>query len=117
MKLQLIHDFELEVEEQTYTATFKDLTKKQIKAIDKLSPTAELKELKKLQRTKGDEDRIEELLEIIESFSTEDIYKKRLELSIEGDDKKAIMAIGEIYSYSRVFETIVEDISKRKSGN
>ena len=120
MKLQLIHDFELEVDGTTYSGQFKDLTKKQIKTIDKLSPTKELKQLKKLQRqeeTPSVLNEMDAILEVIEEYDTEDIYKKRLELSITGDDKKYILGVGEQYGYSRVFDTIIEDIAERKSGN
>ena len=50
MKLKLEHEFELEVADKKYNGIFTDLTKKQVKSLDTLAPTKELKELKLLQR-------------------------------------------------------------------
>jgi len=115
MKLKLEHEFELTVSETTYKGLLRDLTKKEVKSINKLSPRAEIKELKKIEdRTSK---RAIELEDIIDNFDTENIYQKRLSLSIMGDDKDAIMAVGEEYGYNRVFDTIIEDIAQRREGN
>ena len=126
MKLKLEHEFELTVGEDTFKGLFVDLTKKETKKLDEYSPTDELKKASKLQRKikvaneKNKpklENELDELIDIIDSYDTEKLYLERLTLSIKGDDKDAILAIGEQYGYSRVFDTIIEDIAERKEGN
>ena len=56
-------------------------------------------------------------MDAIEEYDPENIYEARLELSIIGDDKDDIMAIGGEYGYKRVFDTIMEDLAERKTGN
>ena len=117
MQLKLIHDFELEVGEKMYSGTLRDLTKKEVKQIEKLSPTKELKQLKKLEREEGDIDEINRLIDIVEGYDTEKVYKARLDMSLEGKHKDDILQVGEVYGYSRVYQTIIEDIAERKEGN
>ncbi len=144
MKLRIQYDFSLEVGDDKYTGTFTDLTKKQIKEVDKLSPkkaledagkinakiarlnakidnAKELQEYKKVDTyyAKLDtlEGKLEPLLGSIEAFSIEYVYKARLELSIGGDDKEKILEIADEYGYKRVFETIMKDIADKTEGN
>ena len=87
MKLQLKEYFELEYEEETYTGTLQNVTRKQTKQLEKKH----------------------------KSNSTEEdaIFKERLDMSLESDDKAKIMAIGEEYNYKIIFETIIKDIQER----
>ncbi len=118
MKLKLLHDFELEVGNDKYTGTLKDLTKGEIKKIEKLTPTKELKELKKLQRKpEKNADRINELLDIIDDFDVDEVFKARLEKSIDSQFREQILVVGASYGYQRVFDTIMEDIADKKEGN
>jgi len=126
MKLKLEHEFELTVGDDTFKGLFVDLTKKETKKLDKYSPTDELKKATKLQRkikVASDKDKaileneLDELLEAIDAYDTEELYKQRLILSLKGDDKDAVLAVGERYGYNRVFDTIIEDISERKAKN
>ncbi len=144
MKLKLQYDFTLEVGEDTYTGTFTDLTKKQVKEVDKLSPKKALKEANKITpkiarlndkidnaeqledykkvaayHTKLDalEAKLEPLMNEVDTFDIEDVYKARLQLSIGGDDKAKVLEVGEEYGYKRVFETIMKDIADKTEGN
>jgi len=90
-KLTFKQDFTLEVGDETFAGTFKELTRKENKKFkDKYS---------------GKEDIDEDIL-----------FKDRLAISVSGDDKKAIMAIGEEYNYKAVFETIIKDIREKQEG-
>jgi hypothetical protein len=123
MKLQIAYEFELEVGDDKYTGTFIDPTKKQLKEIDKLAPTKELKELEKVERKlshKADPSmwaRREELLDIVDGFDSDDLFKERLAISVKSEDFDAIMKVGEDYGYKRVFDTIIKDIAERREGN
>jgi len=144
MKLNITEPFELTVGEDTYEGEFAELTKKQSKSIDKDTPKDTIKEnnkvAKKIERIERKienaknlddsklikslysqldklEDIQESLLDKIESYSIEDMYKQRMTLSLSGDDKDAIMTLGETYGYQKVFDTIIRDIRERNAGN
>ncbi len=144
MKLKLEFDFDLEVGEDTYSGTFTDLTKKQIKEIDKMTPAKALKESSKINtkikrleekianarelsnHNKIDEyyaklelleDKLLPLMNEVDTFDLDNVFKRRLELSIGGDDKAEVLKVGEEYGYQRVFNTIMEDIAKSTKGN
>jgi len=91
MKLQFKHPFIIEYEDKDYNGEFADLTRKQVKQFEK--------------QYKGKE------------VTDDEIIKERLLLSISGDDKDAIMAIGETYNYQSIFDTIIQDIGERKAKN
>lgn len=92
MKLQFKDDFTIEHEDNTFSGTFLQLTRNQIKTFDK--------------KYKGKE-----------SDESDTIFKERLNLSIMSDDKNAIMALGEEYNYKIIFETILKDIADKKQKN
>ncbi len=92
MKLQFSDEFTLEYEEKTLSGSFLELTRKQIKAFNK--------------KYKDNED-----------VDSDALFKVRLELSIVGDYKAEIMAIGEEFNYKIIFETIIKDIVDKKAGN
>ncbi len=92
MKLQFSDEFTLEYEEKTLSGSFLELTRKQIKAFNK--------------KYKDNED-----------VDSDALFKERLELSIVGDYKAEIMAIGEEFNYKIIFETIIKDIVDKKAGN
>lgn len=140
MKLILKEPFTLEVGEDTYSGELVSLTKKQLAKINKISPNKDIKEVQKLSKRvesireqypflKEDEKlnnllfiedieaKIEALNGIIEAFDIEDIYKERMNISIMGEDKKALMELGEMYGYKKVFSTILEDIKERNEKN
>jgi len=127
MKLQLQQEFELEIFDKIYTGIFKDLTRKQQKEIDDLLPDAEVRKLNKLNRklriaqTEEDkvklEEDIEKVQEALAKKDTDNFYKKRLELSIFGDDKKDIMRFGDEYNYKMIYEAIRQDIAERREKN
>jgi len=144
MKLRLQYDFTLEVGEDTYSGTFIDLTKKQIKEIDSLSPKKALKEANKITAkvtrlnakidnakeldepkkiagyyTKLDalEAKLEPLMDEVDSYDIEEVYKVRIQLSIGGGDKEKVLEVGEEYGYQRVFDTIMKDIAEKSEGN
>jgi len=144
MKLVFIEEFELEVGEESYKGTLRDLTKKerkdnekkQKKALDLIKKSDKLvKEINSLNSRKEIKEKLNEwseceklLLEVDEKHNeleetnsqlenknfNEDVFKDRLELSLGGDDKKTIMEIGEEYGYQKVFETIQKDIMEKK---
>lgn len=89
-KLTFKDSFELEYEDKEYAGEFSDLTRKQIKDFDK----------KYKDETDSDK-----------------VFKARLDISVSGDDKKAIMAIGETYNYKIIFDTIIKDIGDKKAKN
>ncbi len=147
MKLQIKDEFTLEVGEDTYQATLCDLTKEQEMLFDKMfskqkSLTKELGKLfKKISRVErkisiaeqsdswDEVKKLEGVLDVLLSQSAELadkendntaielMYKKRMEVSIEGDDKEALIKIGETYGYARVFETILQDIRETREKN
>ena len=90
MKLTFKDEFSIEYEKLTLNGTFTNLNRKEIKAFE--------------AKHKGSED-------------SDDMFKERLEMSIESDDKGAIMAIGEEYNYKIIFQTIIKDIADKKAGN
>ena len=92
MKLTFKDDFTIEHEDNSYSGVFSELTRKQVKAFNKKYK---------------DKENIED----------DAVFKERLELSIVSDDKEAIMALGELYSYKPVFDTIIRDIGERKAKN
>ena len=87
MKLQLKEPFELEYNDDIYTGTLQNVTRKQTKILEK----------------KHKKDDLED----------DAIFKARLEMSLDSDDKDKIMAIGEEYNYKIIFETILRDIEER----
>jgi len=90
MKITFKEEFELEYEDKKYNGFFLELTRKQIKKFEK---------------------------DFKDSKDGDMLFKQRLMLSIESDDKDAIMAIGDEYNYKIIFDTIIKDISERKTGN
>ncbi len=88
MKLILEDDFTLEYNDEVLKGTLKNVTRKQTKALEK-----------KFKDNKDDDDAI---------------FKERLEMSLFGDDKDKIMAIGEEYNYKIIFETIIKDIAEKR---
>lgn len=137
MKLKLNESFTLEVGDEILKGALVSLTKKQLKTINKLSPTKQIKQaqrlskhidrLKSIAEVKADidylvdiqvnEEELEALNDEIESHDIEDIYKERMNISITGEDKKRIMEIGEMYGYKKVFNTILEDIEEQNEKN
>jgi hypothetical protein len=137
--------FTLEVGEETYTGTLNDLSKSQKTEFEKISKKVkgETESLQKilLQIEKVDRrifileklDKWDEILELekekevlIEEQSKlistlndgkgmDDIFKKRLELSLDSDDKDKILAAGKEYGYQNVFNTILQDIEDNKA--
>ena len=91
MKLTFKHDFTIETDDRDYKGTFADLTRKQIKAFEKKFKDSKL--------------------------SDDELIKERLILSVEGDDKEEILALGETYNYKSIFDTIIQDINERKAKN
>ena len=90
-KLTFKKPFTLEVEGDTYTGTFKDMTRKENNAFKH-----------KFMGTDVDSD---------------EVFKERLLLSLEGEDVGHIMAIGDKYNYQIVFETIIKDINETSAKN
>lgn len=88
MKLILEDDFTIEYNDEVLKGTLKNVTRKQTKALEK-----------KFKDSKDDDDAI---------------FKERLEMSLFGDDKDKIMAIGEEYNYKIIFETIIKDIAEKR---
>ena len=143
-KFKFEEPFSLEVGEDTYTGMFSELTKaekKELNAKQKeladFTKTANkmLNEIKTLERKKDIKENLEEWAEVeklndkidfitnklekltdtMDAKGSEDtIYESRLDLSVKGDDKDAIMKLGEKYSFKKVFETIQEDIAEKK---
>lgn len=144
MKLLLTDPFSIEYGDITLKGEFTPLTKKQNKEVEKLSPKKELKESAKLSKKiiklkdkietskklekwlgvetfteilDGVEAEYDALQDKIESYDPEDIYKKILELAVSGEDKKDIMALYEVASYSTILDTIKKDIQETNAKN
>ena len=146
MKLQFEQPFTLEVGEDTYEASFRDLTKAEEKKINKSFSQKKqqskqlnkyMNKLKKLRRSIEIDEKLEKWTEIkdseaevtqveadmealtdkIESGNTiDEMFMTRLELSVVGGDRDKILAIATEYGAERVFKTIMEDLSERKEG-
>jgi len=147
MKLKIIDNFTLEVGEDVYVGSFSDLTKKQEKEItktfdkqkkniDKINELFQKKrrvERKILVFEKNNnwddvslsEKKIDSINKDIEGLTVligdtpeiEEMFKKRLEISLSGDDAATIMDIAKKYGYERVFKTIIEDIKETRTKN
>ena len=136
--------FELEVGENTYTGYMIQLEKKQIESIEKMGNKSilpkiekairksrkierkiEIKEklndwaaVEKLQDELSKHEELVDKLNIeIDKINQDDLYKKRLELSLISDEKKEIMELGEKYFYENVLNTILRDIKERNEKN
>jgi len=137
--------FTLEVGEETYTGTLNDLSKSQKTEFEKISKKVKgeteslqkiLLQIEKVDRRifilekldkwdeileleKEKESLIEEQSKIIATLNDgkgmDDIFKKRLELSLDSDDKDKILAAGKEYGYQNVFNTILQDIEDTKA--
>jgi len=147
MRLEIIKDFTLEVGNDSYKGTFKDLTKKQEKEVSKKFEKAKkqtgsleklFKEIKRVEKRLAREEetgnfqkidelevKIEKLEAEAEKLNTsleaddliESMFEERLNLSVGGEDKEAILKVAEEYGYYRVFQTIIEDIRERDEKN
>lgn len=145
MKLVFQDDFTLEVGEKSYTGTLRELTKKERKDIESKQKAAITivkkadalvskidvsKKRSELKEKMGEWSEAEKLVlsiekdtqalaklnaELSEKDFEEEIFKYRIELSLDGDDKKDILALCDEYSYKRVFETIQKDVLEKKS--
>jgi len=146
MKLQISHEFELEFEDKSYTGEFLDLTKKekkqskqmfekqskiatdlnnQIKKVAKLSRKIEIAEKQEnwdnVEKHEKEKDaveiRVNELSDNLDEISNlEEVYKRRLEVSLKSEDKDEILDLGELYGYERLHNVIAEDIAEKKEG-
>lgn len=87
MKLILQDDFTLEYNDKTFYGTLENVTRKQSKQL----------EFKHKSDT-GENDAL---------------FKERLQMSMQSDQKVEIMAIGEEYNYKIIFETIIKDIAEK----
>lgn len=142
-KLIFEQNFTLEVGNDKYDGVLHDLTRdqktsfdkinkqkkddsftlsKKAKQVTKLARKIEVKEnLQKWEEVEALETEKEKLEEEIEKLSEklsdpkpiEDMFKKRIELSVESDDKDAILDAGKKYGYQNVFQTILQDIEER----
>lgn len=142
-KLLFKQEFTLEVGEDTYKGILNDLTKTQKIAFEKINKQKKAdnealrksaNQLKKLDRKievkekleKWEEvEHLEEQKEVLEKEieglteklsdekAIEDMFKKRLEYSIESDDKDQILEAGKNYGYQNVFQTILKDIEDK----
>jgi len=145
-KLKFKQDFELEVGDDVYIGTLKDLTKAERKQFEEDNKSRKddnnklqklLKQIKKTKRkievsekleqwdkvdtleNKLDdlEASFEELSEKIENPAyIEEMFKLRIKMSVESKDKEKILSIGEQYGYQKVFNTILEDVSEKARG-
>ena len=136
--------FELEVGEDIYTGNMIQLSKKQIEAIEKMGNKALLPKIEKairksrkierkieikeklndwesVEKLQDELSKHEELVDTltieIDKINQDDLYKKRLELSLVSDEKREIMDLGKKYSYENVLNTILLDIKERKAKN
>jgi len=136
--------FELEVGEDIYTGNMIQLSKKQIEAIEKMGNKALLPKIEKairksrkierkieikeklndwesVEKLQDELSKHEELVDTltieIDKINQDDLYKKRLELSLVSDEKREIMELGKKYSYENVLNTILLDIKERKAKN
>lgn len=144
-KLFFKQEFVLEVGDKKYTGILNDLTKSQKLAFDKTNKKKKedaktlkdlSKKLAKISRKievkenleKWDEievlelekdDVVDELSNLSELLSDpqpiEDMFKKRIEYSVESDDKEAILEAGKDYGYQNVFQTILKDIEETRT--
>ena len=48
---------------------------------------------------------------------TENIFKDRIEMSVNSSNKADIIALCEEYGYQTVFETIIKDVQEKQKGN
>ena len=144
MKLIFEEEFTLEVGEDKYTGTIRDLTKKE-RAENKKKQDKPLSLIAKANKLATSIERLEKRIEIKEKLGewseseklliqiekkkddleksnielegnnfSDEIFKDRLEVSLSGDDKQKILDIGEEYGYQLVFETIQKDIIEKK---
>jgi len=146
-KIKIAEDFVLEVGDKTYKGTFTDLSKEQkailkkeskkvksqMDTLQKLTARVEAVErrisiLEKLEKwdevlelEKEKEKLTEEQAKLIETIEENDgieaVFKKRLELSIQSDEKEEILQLGEQYGYQNVFNTILEDVEQNRKKN
>ena len=145
-KLIIAHEFSIETEDNTYTGTLSDLSKKQKKEL-KTKTASETKNSKELQKVfkkldnikamfeladKADkyedaikyqkekaalEDKLEKLIDSVGENDTESVYKVILEMSMKSDNKAEIIELAEEFGYELIFKTIDGDIAERKKGN
>ena len=141
------NEFSLEVGNNVYTGTLRELTKLEKKEIDKANKSKKdqndklgkvLKETSRVQRKidiaekQDDWNKVESLNETLcelekesatladaldDNSTIEKLFKRRLEKSLTSDDKKTILALGGQYSYERLFMTILEGVREKKEGN
>lgn len=144
-KLIFKQEFTLEVGETAYKGILNDLTKtqkvafekinKQIKAdndslrkkanrLKKLDRKIEVKEnlnkWEEIEALENEKEKLEaEVEELTEKLSDpkvmEDMFKKRLEYSVESDDKDKILEAGKDHGYQNVFQTILKDIEETEA--
>ena len=144
-KLIFEQNFTLEVGKEIYTGTLEDLSKSQKIAFDKVSKKkkADNKLLAKKQKAKERLERkikinenlekwevledLENQLETIENEleimvekasdpkPIEDMFKKRIEMSVVSDNLDEILVAGEEHGYQNVFQTILQDIEDTNS--
>ena len=142
MKLTFKKPFSLELDETTLEADFNELTKKQLKELDKKNQVTN-RLISKNQRLLRDLDDAKAALEMSKNTNnmplfeenrqkilklereiddidftaiqdnTEKLYFERLKLSISGGDAEAILDLAKQYSAKMIFDTIIEDIQER----
>ncbi len=147
MKLKIVEEFTLEVGEDTYIGTFADLTKKeekevtssfsnqkknieqmnkllkqQAKLIRKIDVAEKQDKWTKIEKLESEKDVIDAQIDTLtvtidDETKIEDMFKKRLEFSLGGDDKDNILAVAAKYGYERVFHTILEDLKEKNEKN
>jgi len=147
MKLTFIENFTLELEDRVLKGTFRELTKEEKKTLkdnrksiddvkkesDKLvSKLTLLENKKKSFEDQGQWESVQTINEEIDTVSQEinktievfndgelmeNIFKKRLEISLGGEDKEEILEIGRKYSYQKVMETIERDIEEKRGND
>jgi len=137
--------FELEVDDEIYTGTLNDLTKRQLAAQNKiLDPIKKLmkevqdsfSKIERLQvklttkkrlecwnivdkleddifKLQDDIKEKENKVKIFRDTKKEDMFKKRIEDTIESDYILDILVAGDKYGYENVFNTIIKDIQER----
>jgi len=144
-KLLFKQEFELEVGEETYTGVLNDLTKTQKQSFDKTNKQKKddnkklqkkVNQLKKIDRKitikenlekwdevealeaekEGIETEVEQLTEkLSDPKPIEDMFKKRITMSVESDDIDAILKAGADHGYQNVFQTILKDIEEKRA--
>jgi hypothetical protein len=146
-KLNLSQPFIIETENDDFKGTWRELTKKERKALKKDGESLKDKS-KDIQKILKSLDDVKELLALAKSDNnfkqaadyqnqkmqmeaqlddlsneldaeeaSEALYKKRLSASIISDDKVAIMKLGEEYGYKVVLDTIMTSIREISEGN